>query len=165
MPDSAVTHSIKYIQNKLKKNLDNIVFMQPTSPLRSRRDLDNAIIDFRKFKCDTLFSAVDLHPCLWKQKKTGVTKPINYNPFKRKRRQIGDISIVENGSFYISKKKTFLKKNNRFGDKNKFFLMNYICLTQIDSIEEFKIVSAVLKSKKFNYLNLIKPVKSYGKFI
>lgn len=91
------------------------------------------------------------------KKKTGVTKPINYNPFKRKRRQVGDISIVENGSFYISKKKTFLKKDNRFGSKNRFFLMNYLCLTQIDTIDEFKIVSAILKSQKFNYLNLIKP--------
>ena len=157
MPDSAVTHSINYIQIKLKEDLDNVVFMQPTSPLRSKKDLDKAIVEFSKYNCDTLFSAVDLHPCLWVQKKTGVTKPINYNPFKRKRRQVGDISIVENGSFYISKKKTFLKKDNRFGSKNRFFLMNYLCLTQIDTIDEFKIVSAILKSQKFNYLNLIKP--------
>lgn len=157
MPDNAVTHAINYIQDILKKDIDNVVFMQPTSPLRSQKDLDKAIINFNNYKCDTLFSAVDLHPCLWEQKNNGSTKPINYNPFKRKRRQDGNISVVENGSFYISKKKTFLKKNNRFGERNRFFLMNYICLTQIDSIDEFRIISAILKSKTFNYLNLVKP--------
>ena len=35
--------------------------------------------------------------------------------------------------------------------------MNYLCLTQIDNIEEFKIIEAILKSKEFKYLNLIKP--------
>ena len=46
---------------------------------------------------------------------------------------------------------------NRFGIKNRSFLMNYLCLTQIDNIEEFKIIEAILKSKEFRYLNLIKP--------
>jgi len=157
MPDSAVTHSINHIVEFLKKKVDNIVFLQPTSPLRSKKDLDNAIVSFSNFKCDALFSAVDLHPCLWSEKKNRDSKPQNYNPFKRIRRQDGQISVVENGSFYISNKKTYLKNDNRFGIKNRSFLMNYLCLTQIDNIEEFKIIEAILKSKEFRYLNLIKP--------
>ena len=133
---------------KLKEDLDNVVFMQPTSPLRSKKDLDNAIVEFSKHDCDTLFSAVDLHPCLWVQKKTGVTKPINYNPFKRKRRQVGDVSIVENGSFYIFDKNKFIKNKNRLFGKIGFYLMNKIKSFQIDDLNDFEIVKSIMNNKK-----------------
>ena len=43
MPDFAVTHAIKYIENQLKYNFDYVVFLQPTSPLRKKGELDMAI--------------------------------------------------------------------------------------------------------------------------
>ena len=87
--------------------------------------------------------------------------PLNANnPFKRKRRQIDVNNIVENGSFYISKQDTYLKYNNRFGKNITYFIMNYICLTQIDDINEMKIIESILKSNQFDYLNFIKPKRN-----
>ena len=160
MPDDAVTHSVNYLNKPGKKTLENIVFMQPTSPLRCDGDLDKAIIKFTELRCDSLFSAVNLHPCLWSSSKNDNIKPVNYNPFKRIRRQIDDNNVVENGSFYISKQETYLKYNNRFGKNISYSIMNYICLTQVDDINELKIIDAILESKQFDYLKLIKPVKN-----
>ena len=160
MPDDAVTHSINYLNKIMNRKQENIIFMQPTSPLRCEGDIDKAIIKFTELKCDSLFSAVNLHPCLWTSLKKSKIKPLNYNPFKRKRRQIDENNIVENGSFYISKQDTYLQYNNRFGKNITYFIMNYICLTQIDDINEMKIIESVLKSNQFNYLNLIKPKRN-----
>ena len=157
MPDFAVTHAIKFITENLKKRLDNVIFLQPTSPIRASNDIDNAIIKFQKDKCDSLFSGVSLHPCIWNSKIQINLKPVNYNPFRRKRRQIDYSNIVENGSIYISNKNTYLKYNNRFGKKITSYLMNYICLLQIDSYEELNLTRSILKSKNFQYLKLIKP--------
>ena len=54
--DSAVTHSIKYIENILNQKLENIVFLQPTSPIRCAGDLDKAIEKFTKYNAQSLFS-------------------------------------------------------------------------------------------------------------
>ncbi len=69
MPDDAVTHAIKYLENENLFNFKNVVFLQPTSPLRSINDIDNAIKIFKKEKSDSLFSSVDMHVAIWKQKK------------------------------------------------------------------------------------------------
>lgn len=157
MPDSAVTFTVEYIINKLGQKVDNVIFLQPTSPLRCHTDIDKAIIKFHNDKCDSIFSGVSLHPCIWNSKIKKKLKPVNYNPFKRKRRQIDYNNIVENGSIYISKKNTYLKKNNRHGNKISCYLMNYICLLQIDDHAELKLTQSILKSKDFDYLQLIKP--------
>ena len=42
MPDAAVVHAIKYILKNLNFNFDYLVFIQPTSPLRHKTELDLA---------------------------------------------------------------------------------------------------------------------------
>ena len=155
--DLAVSHAINFIINKLHRKVDNIVFMQPTSPLRCKNDLDKSIEKFLKDKSDSLFSGVSLHPCLWNSKNMNYLKPVNYNPFRRKRRQSDKNNIVENGSIYVSKKQTYLKYKNIFGNKISSYIMNYICLSQIDDLEEFKVIESIIKSKNFEYLKFIKP--------
>ena len=53
MPDDAVKHA--YL--KLKKKYDFIVMLQPTSPLRTSEDIDNAAEKFLKGNYDSMFSA------------------------------------------------------------------------------------------------------------
>ena len=55
MPDLAVTHVIKSLENKDEFNFKNVVFFQPTSALRRHGDVDKAIEIFKKEKLDSLF--------------------------------------------------------------------------------------------------------------
>ena len=69
MPDFAVIHAIKFITNKLRYNFDYVVFLQPTSPLRKKNELDLAIKKCIIKKLDTLFSSIDYKPFLWRKKR------------------------------------------------------------------------------------------------
>ena len=80
--EPAVLHAIKNIEKSFKDKVDNIVLLQPTSPLRSINDLDNAISKFIKDKADSLFSCVNLHPHIWRYKKSKIS-PLGHNPYKR----------------------------------------------------------------------------------
>ena len=62
---------------------DNIVLLQPTSPLRSSKDIDKAISIFIKKKSDSLFSSVNLHSLFWTKKNKYI--PTNYNVNKKTR--------------------------------------------------------------------------------
>ncbi len=102
--EPAILHAIKYIEDFYREKVDNIVLLQPTSPLRKNDDLDNAIKKFINDKADSLFSCVNLHPCVWRYKNSKIL-PLNYNPFKRQNRENLSQTLIENGSIYITKKK------------------------------------------------------------
>ena len=152
MPDFAVVHAIKYIENKLNYKIDNVVFLQPTCPLRKNFEIDKAIKFFYKTKADSLFSGVDIQPHIWSKTRKKL-KPINFNPKKRLGRQNSSQFVNETGSFYITKKDIFKKFNNRFGGKIVVFLSDIYTLFDIDSIKEFNFVSKLLKANA---------LKSYG---
>lgn len=143
MPDAAVVHAIKYILKNLNFNFDYLVFIQPTSPLRHKTELDLAIKKCIDKKLDTVFSSTDYKPFIW-IKKGEKFLPDNFNPKKRKRRQINQ-NINETGSFYIVEKKSFLKNKDRFGKKISNYESNFYSFFEIDNIEEFKFIEKLLK--------------------
>ena len=158
MPDFAVIHAIKYISIKLKYDFDYVVFIQPTSPLRKKGELDNAIKKSILSKVDTLFSSTDYKPFIWRKKRTNLF-PINFDPLKRKRRQkIFDVN--ETGSYYVVKKKIFLKYKNRFGKKVLNFNSNFYNSLEIDTLEEFNYIEKLLKSSILKNFNLCLPKKT-----
>ena len=66
-------------------------------------------------------------------------------------------TIIENGSFYITKKKIWLKNKNRFGGKIDFYLMDSNSVFEIDSISDLNLVSHMFKFNYYKKANLIVP--------
>ena len=112
--EPVISHALNYIK-KIGVNFDIIVFLQPTSPLRQKYELDKAIKLLIDKNLDTVFSSNDYVPFIWKKKKRTLL-PSNFNLKKRKRRQ-EIFTVNETGSFYIFTKKTFLQNKNKFGKK------------------------------------------------
>jgi len=134
MPDYAVLHAI----NSLKKNYDYIILLHPTSPLRTYKHIDAAVIQIIKEKSDSLLSAFKTHSFLWKKNnKKKFFLPINYNYLKRPRSQ-DSIQYQENGSIYITKKKIYKKNKNRLGGKISLYVMNFWDSFDVDNINDFK---------------------------
>ena len=93
----------------LKNNCDYLILIQATNPFLKREHLDKAIIKVTKNKYDSLLSVVNTKFFIWKKIKK-FCKPINYFLDKRPRSQsIKENQLIENGSFYIFKRKNFLK--------------------------------------------------------
>jgi len=142
--ESAIIHSLKVMKIKV----DNIVFLQATSPLRMPKDIDKAFKLFKKSKADSLMSchqAEDFFD-IWKSKKNSFL-PITINHQKRKPRQLfKEKHFMANGSIFIFKKKVLEKYNNRLGGKIMLYKMNEWQSFQLDAIDQKKVMELLFQN-------------------
>jgi len=143
--------TIYHFYNWLLKrdNFDALVLLQPTSPLRSFKDIDRSIKIFRDNKFDSLFSISESLEHPYESINLRNEKKIFFNLKKSKnfyRRQDFDInSYFVNGAIYIFKKN--LIKNKKIYSKNNhgFFKMPKIRSFDINDMEDLEIVKKILK--------------------
>jgi N-acylneuraminate cytidylyltransferase len=130
-------------RNQFKKIL-NVTLIQATSPLLKSIDLLQAMKKFYINKFDSLFSSYISHNFIWDTKPKKI-KSINYNFKKRPRRQDNSKKlIIENGAFYIFKKKGFLKNNNRLFGKIGYFNMPKERSFEIDVKEDLDLIKKII---------------------
>lgn len=142
--ESAINHCIRYFENDYK----TIVLLPPTSPLRKKNDIDNAIKFFYLNKLDSCFSGSKLTDFLiWNYDKINKKyKSINYDYKNRKNRQNRKLSFVENGSIYIFKSSLIIKKNNRIGGKFNIFNMDFWQSFELDEKDDWKLLETLHKT-------------------
>lgn len=139
--DSAWLHSIKFLE-KTKVKFKNVIGLQPTSPIRGKKDIDKAFNLFNKKKFDSLFSAQIIQDhFIWKKSKNKLIANYNFK-FRPARQQI-EKKFLENGSFYIFNKKKFLRYKNRLFGRIGVYVMSKINSFQIDNKEDIKIVDSL----------------------
>jgi len=144
--DDAWLHAVKHIEKK--ELIDVIIGLQPTSPIRDKKDLDNSIKKFFKFKYDSLFSASSKDTAFsWLINNSDKNIKPNYNYKKRPRRQELNKEIKENGSIYIFNKKKFLLFKNRLFGKIGYYMMEKYKGFEIDDIHDALLVDLILKNK------------------
>jgi len=137
-------YSINYLR-KLGFNYDWIFAPQVTSPMREPSDIKNGLLMAESGEYDSLFAATKTDQCsLWKRSKDGL-ESIGYDYKNRKRRQDNDIQYIENGSFYMFKPDSIKKFNNRMYGNIGIVEMDQWKSFEIDSIDDFKLSSLVMK--------------------
>jgi CMP-N-acetylneuraminic acid synthetase len=148
--ESSVTDVIIYHLNWLEFNgyeiPENIVLLQPTSPIRSRDMIDNCIISFEKSGNQSLIAVSHClqHPYEMFQINSGKIDFINKTP---KRRQEYPNYYFITGSLYIVST-TFLKNNNRIFDENtSIYLVSYEESVDIDNENDLTLAEYYLKNK------------------
>lgn len=134
------------IREFLKSNeCDYLILIQATNVFLKTIHLDKALkrmIENPKF--DSLLSVVNTKFFIWK-KNNHLCKSLNYKLNKRPRSQdIKDKQLIENGSFYIFKRKTFLKSLNRLHGKITYFKMPKESLFEIDDQNDLNLVKKIL---------------------
>ena len=127
---------------------DIIMLLQPTSPMRLSKSIDNAITYFKKNKSDSLVSVSENHSFFWKN--INFPEPL-YDYKNRLRRQ--DINkkdklYRENGSIYMTRVNILLNQKNRLGGKISMFLMEESESLEIDSELDFFIIEELMKRNK-----------------
>jgi len=137
-------YSINYLR-KLGFNYDWIFAPQVTSPMREPSDIKNGLLMAESGEYDSLFAATKTDQCsLWKRSKDGL-ESIGYDYKNRKRRQDNDIQYIENGSFYMFKPDSIKQLNNRMYGNIGIVEMDQWKSFEIDSIDDFKLCSLVMK--------------------
>tara|TARA_Y100000389_G_C17464482_1_gene524383 strand:- start:116 stop:805 length:690 start_codon:yes stop_codon:yes gene_type:complete len=118
---------------------DNIILLEPTTPLRSKDSLDH----FKKLIDDgeeSILSVKEVFEFEWEKVNNGYFKP----SFKeRPRRQDMDCKYIENGSIYFTKLKIFNEIQNRVGNLAKLIVMDDIESIDVDGLEQLNLVKTL----------------------
>ena len=142
--DTATTESVilDLINSNQFKPTDQLILIQATSPLVTSKDLDEALLQLSQSEKNSLVSGVEFKRFTWQ--KDG--NPLNYNVFKRPRRQDFDGLFLENGAFYISNIATIERTQNRIDVPAELYFMAEETAFEIDEVSDWMIVENLLKN-------------------
>lgn len=140
--------TLKKIEKIKKSKYDYICLLQPTSPLRKKNEIDNAIKKIIKTNSDSLVSLCKLdepHPYKLVEIKN---KKMIFNKNKKNkinnRQQMPDF-YMPSGNIYITKRDLLIKKKSFFGKKNIYTLINPKNYININNLVDLEIAKSKLK--------------------
>jgi N-acylneuraminate cytidylyltransferase len=143
--ESALEHALQEIEKEDPEEIDYVVFLQATSPVRHPHDIDRALQVIVDEGADSLMSACpSLDFFLWGKTKSGLAS-LNYDYRNRKRRQDLETTYLENGSIYVFKPEMFRRERNRLGGKICVYEMDKNHSNQIDEPEDLDFCEYLLK--------------------
>ena len=149
--DTATTFdALKHTIDNLEK-YDYIVLLQPTSPLRNEKHLDEAIELLEEKNADAIVSVCEMdHSPLWSNTlpKDGSMKSFLKEGVLNKRSQDLDKYFRLNGAIYICKMDKFLNNKGFFLKENIYaYLMNKEDSPDIDDEFDFLMTEYIMKYK------------------
>jgi len=114
-----IKHAIQFLENK-NFIIENIVLLQPTSPFRTNKDIETAMIKFETSPSETLFSVCEptQHPeeYVYYNEKDELERVLIDNNKKFGRQNYKKVMFID-GAIYISSVKN-LKRTGTFIQKN-----------------------------------------------
>ena len=139
---SALKHCLEVINDK---EIENVILLQPTNPLRPENLFQQAFEAYQKNNYDSLFTITENHQKLGKIV-SNKFQPFNYEIGQRSQDLVP--LYFENGLLYISKVKAIL--NDEIITKNAFpyVVNNSFANVDIDTQEDFDYAEYLLKKSK-----------------
>lgn len=144
--DTASTESAM-LEFALENDFDNIALIQATSPLLKAEDVSEGFKLLKSEGTDSVLSVVRQKRFHWDIDKKGFAHPVNYDVFKRPRRQEFDGNLVENGAFYITTRQRLLESQNRLSGNIKAFEMDESTYFEVDEPQDWVIIEQLLKKR------------------
>ncbi len=140
-------HAFKFLEKKEKTKINEVIILQPTSPLRTAKDIDNSIKIFKKnlsTEYCTSFTKTKPYEWLFRKKKNNVFSQISKKKIKNS--QYLDQTYMLTGAIYILKRKFI------FGKKLDFQKITGIEIPQersidIDDATEFALAEILIKKR------------------
>ena len=139
--------TLQMIKNFLSKYVNNpnevIVTTHVTSPFLKLKTIKKAAKKLSNF--DSVAAVTKDYNFAWIENKKKKLVPINFDPKIVVKTQNLNPIVQSNGAFFIFKKKTFMKYNNRLGKKPYYFEMNFPESTEIDVKEDLDLARRICK--------------------
>ena len=145
--EAVIEHAIEELQSE---KFDIILLLQPTSPLRTSEDIDNAINRFINSDATALISAFepDHHPYKsFKLTGDGFLKGIIDNEMAFKRRQDIEKVYQSNGAIYLIYTEEFRKTKKLFTERTILYEMSKESSIDIDNLEDINKAENILKGQ------------------
>jgi len=151
-----VLHAVDWLKNNSKrKQYDLLMLLQPTSPLRTKEDIDEAIEYFFLKEAKAIISVceVDHHP-FWANTlpEDGCMEDFIREEIINKNRQELPKFYRLNGAIYIAYCNYIKEQKNFFGKKTFAYIMPRERSIDIDSKIDFDLVEILMKNNASDFL-------------
>jgi N-acylneuraminate cytidylyltransferase/CMP-N,N'-diacetyllegionaminic acid synthase len=128
--------------------IDQFIVLQPTSPLRTTRDLEEAIELFINKKADSVVSYTsEEHPIYWHKYLKEDGRLEDFMPSSISRRQDYRKTYYPNGAIYVFKK-TLILQRNYYSDNTYAYIMPRNRSVDIDYQEDFDYIEYLMSNNK-----------------
>jgi CMP-N-acetylneuraminic acid synthetase len=148
---SVVEHALDFMEKDKSIKYDSILMLQPTSPLRTSKHIDDSIELLNSKECDSVVSITSVggnHPL--RMKCIVDNELINYidQGFwnMRPRQSLPDV-YIRNGAIYLIRRDLFKKKRQLIGKKCLGYIMSDDESINIDTLIDLKIAKLYLEKE------------------
>ena len=147
-----IEHAIKRLLTKHNEKYDLIVLLQPTSPIRTGRQIDDVVKMFEHDNdLEEVISVVpmdDTHPArMYKLDEDNLMIPFDFK-LEKTRRQKLPLVYYRNGCIYAIRTKSLLDKKSLINENKKAYVMPLSWLANIDDERDLIIADALVKEWK-----------------
>lgn len=145
---SALMHAINFYKKIYNQSYDIIVMLQPTSPLRSSMDIDQAVeLLFTKSAKAVVSVCESNYPACWLNTlpKNGSMKSFLKPKFNKPRQKLPQYFRL-NGAIYIAYSDYLINQKGFFGPETFAYVMPQERSVDIDTEFDFKIAEFILRS-------------------
>jgi CMP-N,N'-diacetyllegionaminic acid synthase len=114
-----IRHAISFMEDKLGTVFDYVVILQPTSPFRTKEDLDGTIQKLIDTGADSAVSLVEIeenHPVKIKKLEGDRVLPYSVEEVAGTRRQDLPVAYKRSGAVYAIKRDLIMEKNELYGE-------------------------------------------------
>lgn len=136
--ESALLHTLDFLEQTEGYRPDLVVFLQCTSPIRRPEDIDQAVQILLDEDADSLLSVVPFHLFIWRLV-DDQGQPVDYDYRHRPRRQDRQPEYMENGSIYVFKPWVLRRFNNRLGGKIALYVMDGWSSVDINTLRDLEL--------------------------
>lgn len=144
-----IFHALDFLKKKENYIPDIVVYLQPTSPLRTSKDIDETLA-LLKGETECAISVCEIENKILKAfliNKKGYLQGVSNNKFPFMNRQDLPKVYMPNGSIYVIKRQDFAKTGKLFTKETVPSVMQGDKNLDIDSMEDMKKVEKILKEK------------------
>lgn len=131
--------TIDKLRNSDQLNIEEFIVLQPTSPLRTSEDIDNAVTLFREKEADSVISVVEAeHPVQWYKQinQKGVLHDYLTDSSLSNRQELVK-TYLPNGAIYILKYELLLTLRTYYSKKTYPYIMPKKRSIDIDELFDF----------------------------
>jgi len=137
-------HAIQFMEKQKKCKYDVVVMLQPTTPLRLAKDIDNSLILLEETQADAVISVTDVganHPLRMKRVVDG--RLINYidqgYENMQPRQELPSV-YIRNGAIYAVKRDVLMEDSSWVGKDVRAYIMPSDRSVNIDTYEDLLLV-------------------------
>ena len=146
--EDALIHALKYMEEKYDKKYDAVVTLQPTSPLRESRTIQDFLRAYERDiqKYDALLTLSEDRSDFWIQKSDGSYGRLF--PDAPRRRQERNPLYVENSAIYVTSRESLLECNSVLGKRVNGYVINTAEGVDINEFSDIAMAESLLLQKE-----------------